>query len=154
MLNPAAPFRVALRLRDPWLLLTGLAVSEAGDWLYNLALLALVYDRTGSSTWLGIATAARMLPLVALGPLGGVLADRLDRRGLMIGSDLLRRAAAARLGARGVRRQRRDIPCRGRSRRRAAARGLAPSERRTGPAARTRCRWSAPRSWPAPRMGR
>jgi predicted MFS family arabinose efflux permease len=90
MLNPAAPFRAALRLRDARLLLAGLAASEAGDWLYNLALLALVYDRTGSSAWLGIATAARMLPLVALGPLGGVLADRLDRRALMIGSDLVR----------------------------------------------------------------
>lgn len=90
MLNPAAPFRVALRLRDPRLLLTGLAASEAGDWLYNLALLALIYDRTGSSAWVGVATAARMLPLVALGPLAGVLADRVDRRRLMIGSDLVR----------------------------------------------------------------
>jgi MFS family permease len=97
MLNPAAPFRVAVRLRDARLLLTGLAASEAGDWLYNLALLALVYDRTGSSAWLGIATAARMLPLVALGPLGGVLADRLDRRALMIGSDLVRCACMAAL---------------------------------------------------------
>src|SRR5262249_56561791 len=95
MLNPVAPFRVALRLRDARLLLTGLAASVAGDWLYNLALLALVYDRTGSSAWLGIATAARMLPLVALGPLGGVLADRLDRRVLMIGSDILRCACMA-----------------------------------------------------------
>ena len=95
MLNPVAPFRVALRLRDARLLLTGLAASVAGDWLYNLALLALVYERTGSSAWLGIATAARMLPLVALGPLGGVLADRLDRRALMIGSDLARCACMA-----------------------------------------------------------
>jgi predicted MFS family arabinose efflux permease len=97
MFNPAAPLRAALRLRDARLLLTGLAASEAGDWLYNLALLALVYDRTGSSTWLGVATAARMLPLVALGPLGGVLADRCDRRRLMIGSDLLRCACMAAL---------------------------------------------------------
>jgi MFS family permease len=97
MFNPAAPFRVALRLRDARLLLTGLAASEAGDWLYNLALLALIYDRTGSSAWLGVATAARMLPLVALGPLGGVLADRVDRRRLMIGSDLVRGACMAAL---------------------------------------------------------
>src|SRR5262249_42003822 len=95
MLNPVAPFRVALRLRDARLLLTGLAASVAGDWLYNLALLALVYDRTGSSAWLGVATAARMLPLVGLGPLGGVLADRFDRRALMIGSDLARAACMA-----------------------------------------------------------
>ena len=35
------------------LLLTSLAVSSAGDWLYNVALLAFVYERTGSPTWLG-----------------------------------------------------------------------------------------------------
>ena len=40
-----------------------------------------------------------MLPLVVLGPLGGVLADRLDRRALMIGSDLLRAACMAALAA-------------------------------------------------------
>src|SRR3954465_15771394 len=99
MFNPAAPFRVALRLRDARLLLTGLAASEAGDWLYNVALLALVYDRTGSSAWLGVTTAARILPLVALGALGGVLADRFDRRALMIGSDLLRAACMGALAA-------------------------------------------------------
>src|ERR671937_2199493 len=73
-------------------LLAGLVVSQAGDWLYNLALLAFVYERTGSSAWVGITTAARILPEVALGPLGGVLADRHDRRLVMIASDLLRAA--------------------------------------------------------------
>ena len=34
-------------------LLASLAVSQAGDWLYNLALLAFVYERTHSSAWLG-----------------------------------------------------------------------------------------------------
>jgi predicted MFS family arabinose efflux permease len=97
MFNPAAPFRVALRVRDLRLLLSGLAASQAGDWLYNLALLALVYDRTGSSAWVGIATGARVLPMVVLGPLAGVLADRLDRRRLLIGSDLVRAACMAAL---------------------------------------------------------
>jgi predicted MFS family arabinose efflux permease len=58
-----------------------------------------VYERTGSSTWLGITTAARILPVVVLGPLGGVLADRVDRRALMIGSDLVRAACMAALTA-------------------------------------------------------
>ena len=61
-------------------LLASLAVSLAGDWLYNLALLAFVYERTHSSAWLGITTAARVLPIVVCGPLGGVVADRYDRR--------------------------------------------------------------------------
>jgi predicted MFS family arabinose efflux permease len=97
MLNPAAPFLTALRQRNLRLLLGGLVVSQAGDWLYNLALLAFVYERTGSSAWVGITTAARIVPEVALGPIGGVLADRHDRRAIMIASDVLRAAAMAAL---------------------------------------------------------
>src|SRR3981189_710976 len=71
-------------------LLAALAVSQIGDWLYNLALLAFVYDRTHSVTWTAVTTAARVLPMVLLGPFGGVLADRYDRRRLMIASDVVR----------------------------------------------------------------
>src|SRR5215813_7772753 len=97
VLNPAQPFMVALRQRDLRRLFAGLVVSQAGDWLYNLALLAFVYERTGSSAWVGITTAARILPEVVLGPLGGVLADRHDRRTVMISSDVLRAASMAAL---------------------------------------------------------
>jgi len=93
MLNPAAPFAVALRERNLRLLLAGLAASQAGDWLYNLTLLAFVYNRTHSSLWVGVTTAARILPEVALGPLGGILADRHGRRALMLTSDLVRAIA-------------------------------------------------------------
>jgi MFS family permease len=71
-------------------LLAGLAVSQVGDWLYNLALVTMVYQRTGSAVWAGAATAARVVPMVVLGPLGGVVADRFGRRGVMIASDLAR----------------------------------------------------------------
>jgi MFS family permease len=73
-------------------LLAGLAVSQVGDWLYNLALVTVVYQRTGSVTWAGIATGARVVPMVVLGPAGGVLADRFDRRRVMVACDLLRLA--------------------------------------------------------------
>jgi MFS family permease len=102
LLNPFAPFRIALRARNLRLLLTGLAASQAGDWLYNLALLAFVYDRTYSSMWIGLTTAARIVPEVALGSLAGVLADRVDRRALMLGSDALRALAMAALVVIGV----------------------------------------------------
>src|SRR5215207_6368638 len=82
---------------NPARLFAGLVVSQAGDWLYNLALLAFVYERTGSTAWVGITTAARILPEVVLGPLGGVLADRHDRRAVMIASDLLRAGSMAAL---------------------------------------------------------
>jgi len=87
--------RLISRLRLPGgrpfhLLITSLAVSSCGDWLYNVALLALVFERTGSATWVSLTTAARVMPIVALGPIGGVLADRYDRRRLMIAADLIR----------------------------------------------------------------
>jgi MFS family permease len=82
--------RSALRHRGFRRLLAGLAVSQAGDWLYNVALLAFVYERTHSAGWLAATTAARVVPLVVLGPLGGVLADRFDRRVVMVVSDVAR----------------------------------------------------------------
>ena len=72
------------------LILLALATSALGDWMYNVALLALVFGRTGSATWVALTTAARVLPVVVVGPLGGVLADRYDRRALMVGADVAR----------------------------------------------------------------
>jgi MFS family permease len=91
--------RAALRYPHFRRLIVGLGVSQAGDWLYNVALLAFVFDRTHSSAWMSATTAARVLPIVILGPIGGVLADRFDRRQLMIGSDLLRAACMLALAA-------------------------------------------------------
>ena len=84
------PFRV---------LIVALAVSSLGDWLYNVALLAFVYDRTDSATWVALTTAARVAPIIVLGPLGGTLADRHDRRILMITSDAVRAAIMVLLAA-------------------------------------------------------
>ncbi len=91
-IQQAKPGTIRASLRYPafrWLL-GGLAVSQLGDWLYNLALIALVYERTHSALWAGITTAARVVPVVALGPLGGVVADRFDRRRVMITCDVAR----------------------------------------------------------------
>jgi predicted MFS family arabinose efflux permease len=87
---PAGTIRAALGYPAFRFLLAGLAVSQIGDWLYNLALVALVFQRTGSITWAGVATGARVVPMVVLGPVGGVIADRFDRRRVMVVSDLLR----------------------------------------------------------------
>jgi MFS family permease len=83
-------FMLVRRNRPLRRLLAALAVSQIGDWLYNLALVALVYDRTHSVAWTAVTTAARVVPMVVLGPFGGVLADRYDRRRLMIVADVLR----------------------------------------------------------------
>jgi len=97
----AAPgtMRSALRHRPFRRLLVALAVSQAGDWLYNIALLAFVYERTHSAGWLAVTTVARVAPIVVLGPLGGVLADRFDRRRVMVTSDVVRAALMVALAA-------------------------------------------------------
>jgi predicted MFS family arabinose efflux permease len=87
---PEGTIRAALGYPAFRFLLAGLAVSQIGDWLYNLALITLVYQRTGSILWAGVATGARVVPMVVFGPVGGVIADRFDRRRVMVASDLLR----------------------------------------------------------------
>jgi MFS family permease len=89
---PSGTIRAALRYPAFRRLLSALAVSQIGDWLYNLALVVLVYDRTHSPLWVGVTTAVRVVPIVALGPLGGVIADRFDRRRVMVISDVTRMA--------------------------------------------------------------
>ncbi len=91
LFSPFTSLRRSLPGSRPFhLLLTSLAVSSCGDWLYNVALLAIVYERTHSAAWLSVTTASRVLPIVALGPLGGALAGRHNRRTLMLASDLSR----------------------------------------------------------------
>ncbi|HEX4258570.1 MAG TPA: MFS transporter [Streptosporangiaceae bacterium] len=87
---PHGTIRAALGYTAFRRLLGGLATSQIGDWLYNLALVTLVYSRTHSALWAGVTTAARVVPIVALGPLGGAIADRFDRRRLMIACDAIR----------------------------------------------------------------
>ena len=70
----------------------GTVVSLFGDWFNTLALYRLVLDLTGSETALGGVFLTKMLPLALASPIAGVLADRLDRRKLMIGADLVRAA--------------------------------------------------------------
>ncbi|MDQ3964227.1 MAG: MFS transporter [Actinomycetota bacterium] len=90
--NERSAVRQALASRDFRLLLTGMAVSEAGSWLYGVALLVLVFDQTQSAGWVAAATILRTIPYVVLGPLGGLVADRYDRRRVMVVGDLTRAA--------------------------------------------------------------
>jgi predicted MFS family arabinose efflux permease len=90
--------RAPLRHRDFRYLATGLAISQTGDWLYNVALLILVLNATGSATWVAAAGIVRLLPFVLFGSLGGVIADRYPRKTVMIVSDLARALLMAGLG--------------------------------------------------------
>src|SRR3954447_15643614 len=97
MLLPVDRFPAGREHRAFRRLAAALAASQVGDWLYNVALLAAVYERTGSGSWIALTTAARGGPIVVLGPLGGVVADRFDRRSVMILSDAVRMGLMAAL---------------------------------------------------------
>ena len=84
--------RSVLAIPDYRRLITALALSEAGDWLYNVALLVLVYDLTDSPTWVAATTVVRLLPYVLFAAFGGVVAERHDVRTVMLVSDLSRAA--------------------------------------------------------------
>src|SRR5438132_8915661 len=86
----AGSFSAALSHPDFARLALCLAGSTAGSWLSNVALLVYVFDRTHSASWVAAATVVRLAPFVLFGPIGGALADRLERRSLMIASDLAR----------------------------------------------------------------
>lgn len=66
------------------------AVSVLGDWLHAMALMVLVYDLTGSGLAVGVMLASKVLPALFMGAVAGVLADRWDRKWIMIGSDMAR----------------------------------------------------------------
>ena len=77
-------------MTDARWLIAASGVSHLGGWLYNVALLAYVYNSTGSAGWVGAATVCRLLPAVPLAPLGGVVADRHSSRSVLLWGDLLR----------------------------------------------------------------
>jgi MFS family permease len=61
----------------------GQLASVMGNWMQTVAQSFLVLQLTGSGTELGLTVAARYAPVFLLGPWGGVVADRIDRRKLM-----------------------------------------------------------------------
>ncbi|HEY7850778.1 MAG TPA: MFS transporter, partial [Ktedonobacterales bacterium] len=62
----------------------GQAISLSGTWMQMAAQAWLVLTLTHSSTALGLIVALQTLPILLLGPYGGVIADRADKRKLMI----------------------------------------------------------------------
>ena len=68
-------------------------VSGLGTWLAVIALSVDVWDRTHSGVWISVLLIADFLPAVAIGLLLGPLVDRLSRKGLLVGADVLRLSA-------------------------------------------------------------
>ncbi|CAN5649462.1 MAG: MFS transporter [Rubrobacter sp.] len=67
----------------------GQGLSFVGDFVSTVALVLLVVDVSGSASAVGGVLVARLLPTLA-SPLVGVLADRLDRRAVLVAADLVR----------------------------------------------------------------
>lgn len=87
-----------LRVRDFGLLWSGMTVSALGDGIYTVALAWQVYGLSNTPTALSIVGVAWFLPQIAATLFGGVLADRIDRRRVMIFADVVRAAAIGTIG--------------------------------------------------------
>jgi MFS family permease len=72
------------------LLYVGQAISQLGDWFNSVAVYALLLDLTGSATAVAWMLITQYLPVAIVGPLAGVVVDRVNRRRLMIAADLIR----------------------------------------------------------------
>lgn len=79
----SATFR-SLRHRNARVYFLGLLVSSVGTWLQLTATTLLLYGLTGRAADLGLNAAAQFLPMLILGAWAGALADRVDRRRLML----------------------------------------------------------------------
>src|SRR5579875_1238091 len=88
----------ALRLRDLRYVFGATFVSGLGDGIVSVALAFAVLNLTHSATDLGIVMAARLIASITVTFVGGVVADRVSRRGVMIAADLVRLVSQVAIG--------------------------------------------------------
>lgn len=65
-------------------------VSQFGDWFNYIAIFVVLTELTGSGQAVSWYLIAKFIPTAVLGPACGILVDRLDRKSIMLGCDLLR----------------------------------------------------------------
>ena len=78
-----------LRRRHFALVWVAALVSNIGSWLQTVAVGVLVTELTHQARWTGLVAAAAFVPVGVLSPVGGAIADRVDRRALLVGTVLL-----------------------------------------------------------------
>jgi MFS family permease len=91
-----APFRS----RPFTLIWIGALVSNIGTWMESVALGYHVADTTGRAGWSAVVAGATFVPLGIVGPVGSALADRFDRRRMLIGGSLVSALVATVLAVR------------------------------------------------------
>src|ERR1700748_1522264 len=94
----ARTFR-AFRYRDFRLMWTGACVSTIGTFVQQFAQSWLVYDITKDPFYLGLDLFLGQLPIIMFSLFGGVFADRMDRRKMLLGSQYIQMVCAFILAA-------------------------------------------------------
>src|SRR5882762_6071263 len=89
MPSPAGRLTRALQHRNFRLFFGGQSVSLVGTWMTRIATSWLVYRLTGSELELGIIGFCGQIPALLLGPFAGVIIDRVDRRRLLVTTQVL-----------------------------------------------------------------
>ncbi|MDA2963228.1 MAG: MFS transporter, partial [Actinomycetota bacterium] len=89
----------SFRHRNYRILFSANAISNIGSWAQRIAQDWLVLELTNNNgTYLGLVTAVQFAPFLLFSLHGGVLADRLDKRAVLIATNLLGGAASIGLG--------------------------------------------------------
>lgn len=83
-----AYYRLVRTNRNFRLLWTAQIVSEIGDWLYSIAIYSLLFELTGSARAVALALVLQVLPQFFIGPMAGVVNDRISRKRVMILADV------------------------------------------------------------------
>ena len=78
----------ALRHRNFQLFFSGQLISLIGTWMQSVAQSWLVYRLTGSALLLGLVGFASQIPVFLFAPLGGITADRFNRRHIVIATQV------------------------------------------------------------------
>lgn len=86
---PDSKFVRVFRHRDFRIMWMGAFLSFVGSWIQNVGQGYLVYEITGSKEKLALISFCGMIPVTFLGPFGGSIVDRLDRRKLLIWTQIL-----------------------------------------------------------------
>jgi sugar phosphate permease len=93
--NGARSIGRVLLSRDYGPLFAGNLISNSGTWFQNIAQVLLVYRLTGSTLLVGVVNFAQFAPILVLATTAGRAADRIDRRKLLIASQLIASALTA-----------------------------------------------------------
>ena len=88
----------ALGVRNYRFFFLGQIVSVTGTWMQSVAQAWLVLKLTNSGAYLGIVIALQMLPVLLFGAWGGLIADRFDKRRVLVGTGIIAAALALVLG--------------------------------------------------------